>query len=178
MGITDGFVVTVQFNSVQRPCQDLLSKSHCPCSRTSLCLANGCCYEGTVPSLSGSHLTWMFVCWWEVFELCAKFKWSIRSWNSGMCTCSLSFPSLLSVATSCDVKCCDVAVSLKSCYSNIFVRILELAGIKSTLLVQIHSMLICFMQVFSVTLQIIVSLNSGKVSLTLHNVIVVVNDAM
>lgn len=137
VGITDGSAVIVQFCNVQSPCQDLLSKSHCPCSRTSLCLANGCCYEGTVPSLSGSHLIWMFVCWWEVFELCAKFKWSIDSWNSGTCACLLSFTSLLSVATSCDVKCRDVAVSLKSCNSNI-VRILKLAGIKSTLLVQIH----------------------------------------
>lgn len=54
-----------------------------------------------------------------------------------LCT-SLSFASLLSVATSCDVKCRDVAVSLKSCYSYIVVRILKLAGIKSTLLVRIH----------------------------------------
>lgn len=78
---------------------------------------------------------------------------------------SPSFASLLSVATSCDVKC-SVAVSLEGCYSNL-VRILKLAGIWSTLLVQKHLMLICFMQVFSVTLQIIVSLNNGKVSLTL-----------
>lgn len=79
---------------------------------------------------------------------------------------SPSFASLLSVATSCDVKC-SVAVSLEGCYSNLVVRILKLAGIRSTLLVQKHLMLICFMQVFSVTLQIIVSLNNGKVSLTL-----------
>ena len=75
------------------------------------------------------------------------------------------------MATSCDVKYRDVAVSLKGCYSNI-VCILKLAGIKSTLLVQMHLMLICFMQVFSVTLQIIVSLNNGEVSLTLHNFVI------
>ena len=67
------------------------------------------------------------------------------------------------MATSCDVKCRDVAVSLKSCYSNIVVRILKLAGIQvNPIGANTFTMLICFLQVFSVTLQIIVSLNNDK----------------
>ncbi|KAJ7323739.1 Transportin-1 [Desmophyllum pertusum] len=48
----EGCVIIAQFNSVQSPCQ----VCHCPCSRTSLCLANGCYYGGTASSFSDSHL--------------------------------------------------------------------------------------------------------------------------